>query len=52
MDAARAEVAREVAGTIVAVKMAVHPGVVATKVRYFGVKSTKVLPGADGHQTC
>ena len=25
-----------------------HPGVVATKVRYFGVKSTKVPLGADG----
>ena len=29
-----------------------HGGVVATKVAYFGVKSAKVLPGADGHQTC
>ena len=29
-----------------------HPGVLATKVRYFGVKSTNVPLGADGHQTC
>ena len=29
-----------------------HGGVVDTKVGYFGVKLTKVLPGADGHQTC
>ena len=28
-----------------------HPGVVATKVGYFGVTSTKVHPGADGHKT-
>ena len=27
-------------------------GEVATKVPYFGVKSAKVLLGADGHQTC
>ena len=30
----------------------VHPGVVDAKVGYFGVKLTKVPPGADGHQTC
>ena len=29
-----------------------HPGVLATKVGYFGVKLTKVPLGADGHQTC
>ena len=29
-----------------------HRGEVDTKVRYFGVKSTNVPPGADGHQTC
>ena len=29
-----------------------HPGVLATKVGYFGVKSTKVPPGADGHLIC
>ena len=29
-----------------------HGGVVDTKVGYFGVKLTKVLPEADGHQTC
>ena len=31
-----------------------HPGVLllATKVGYFGVKSAKVLPGADGHLIC
>ena len=29
-----------------------NPLILATKVRYFGVKSTKVGLGADGHQTC
>ena len=29
-----------------------HPGVLATKVRYVGVKSTKVHTCADRHQTC
>ena len=29
-----------------------HQGELATKVRYFGVKSTKVLLGADGHLIC
>ena len=29
-----------------------HPGVLATKVGYFGVKSAKVPPGADGHLSC
>ena len=29
-----------------------HGGVLATKVGYFGVKSAKVLLGADGHLTC
>ena len=29
-----------------------HGGVVATKVRYFGVKSTKVHTCADGHLIC
>ena len=31
---------------------AVHPGVLATKVGYFGVKSAKVGLGPGGHQTC
>ena len=29
-----------------------HPGVLATKLRYFGIKSTNVRLGVDGHQTC
>ena len=29
-----------------------HPGALVAKVGYFGVKSAKVPPGADGHQTC
>ena len=29
-----------------------YQGVLATKVGYFGVKSTKVPPGADGHLIC
>ena len=29
-----------------------HQGKLATKVRYFGVKSTKVPLGADGHLVC
>ena len=47
-----ASVACQQSGVRVLLKSGTHPGVLATKVRYFGVKSTKVLPGADGHQTC
>ena len=34
------------------VRGAAHPGVLATKVGYFGVKSAKVPHGADGHLIC
>ena len=51
---ARLRTARSTAGTCENVlrERACPGGVLATKVRYFGVKSDKVLPGADGHLTC
>ena len=50
----RLRTARSTAGTCENLlrERACPGGVLATKVRYFGVKYAKVLPGADGHLTC